>query len=759
MKTLLSKVSAMRVLLAFVGLSVLAGCKEEKPQPVTPPEAKVELSQVGETGIEIKLSAKNADRMAYFVAETADITISIEATTVFELGEVLLVNDTPETLEISDLQAGTNYTVYAAASKGDRYSELVSVNVTTEAPVVHELITDLEVSGLSVSYNINLLEGCVCYHTYVEKWYYDLLLADAIRSAGAEFNRNEFIYNLLADMGVACEVSGQSVWNAGDAHPTRHTVSLTPGKEYYVIAASFMNVSWVGEACLVPFTMPESKGVSQENIEISVDELTSESVTLRMSCDETKIAFYFYDLYEKSQYDAFKAEKGERGMMDYLFEYNGGNVSANTYTDRWMVDAGKSYVLAVYGVDYNGCEIYKEFQVDVPVPAPVLSLGIIPYERELQGYHDYDTFLMFFEPLNFSNEVNVDRLFCSTTPMSKAMFDEYVAMFFGVSGVSLDEIEQLLSQQEYFYMFYQYMSTFYVSPIYDDAEIDALTKNGYFERVFTGLEADTEYVFIAAAFDGENPIVRITSARTAAYPESTEASEGYKSYLGNWSVLGQTTADWSTYENYKLRIEELTPNRSFKVYGWSRTSISQEYPFVMRYHPETGKVSVDSPQILGKKTVDGKEMDVVFVGKMYLSGYDKLVLVLGYYGPVFTGSLNGDNLSMFGEMVNLGGRYKEFMAMNYILQYEDENYYVSGDEDDLIYFRISRAATSASAEKGISPLRSSARKVASVKYDGFNYGMPYLPTAVTMSSAMRVSSDKRGSSRLQGVAKYNEAAK
>lgn len=732
-----------------------AGCTESKtddPQPVTPPTVAVELGRVTETEIEIKLSAKDADRMAYYVVEATDAATTPDAATVFELGESSQAFETPESFEILDLKSGTAYTVYAAASKGDTYSEVASVDAATEVPVVHELITDVQASGLSVSYNIDLPENSICYHAYVEKWYYDFELMVAMQTAGPEFDKTLFLYNLLNEVGVQCEVSGSFVWTAGEDHPLRHTVSLTPGKDYYVIAAAIVNDYWSGEPSLIPFRMPDSKGASSVDIDMSIDDLTFDSVTLRMACEENKVAFFFYDLLVKSQFDAFKAENGERGVMDYLFEYNGGNVSGNTYTDRWGVSSGESYVLAVYGVDYEGYEIYKELQVDVPVPTPVLALDIIPYDRELQGYHDYDTFLMSFEPLYFTNELNVDRMFCSVMPMEKAMFDEYMGMVFGLSGASLSDIEQLLSQQEYFYMFYSYMSTFYVNPIYDDAEIDSLTKNGYFERVFTGLNADTEYVFIAVAFDGDTPVIRLASAKTAAYPESAEASDGYKAFLGNWTVLGQTTADWTFYENYNLRIEELTPNRSFKVYGWSRTSISQEFPFVMRYHPETGKVSVDGPQVLGKKTVDGKEMDVVFIGKMYASGYDKLVVILGYNGPVYTGSLNGDNLSMFGEMIKVGGRDKEFMSMNYMLKYEDDNYYVAGDEEDLVYFRISRAAASASAAKGVSPLRSSSRKVGSVKYSELRYDVPSLSSVVNVP-AVRVSSNNRHA-KLQGVAKF-----
>lgn len=321
----------------------------------------------------------------------------------------------------------------------------------------------------------------------MSKWYYDFAFMVAMQTAGPEFDKTSFIYSLLSEIGIPGEVSGQVVWTAGEDHPSRRTVSLTPGKDYYVMAAAIENESWTGEPSLIPFTMP--------------------------------------------------------------------------------------------------------------------------------------------------------------------------------------------------------------------------------------------------------------------------ASDGYKAFLGNWTVLGQTTADWSTYENYNLRIEELTPNRSFKVYGWSKSAISQELPFVMRYHPETGKISVDGPQVLGKKTVDGKEMDVVFTGKMYASGYDDLVLVLGYNGPIYTGTLTGDHLSMFGEMIKIGGRDKEFMSMNYILQYEDDNYFVEGDEYDLVYFRINRAAASAAAAKGVSPLRSSSRKVGSVKYSELRYEMPSL-SSVANVSAVRVSDGKHRHAKLQGVAKF-----
>ena len=107
--------ATVRALLAFVGLSVFAaGCTESKtddPQPVTPPTVAVELGRVTETEIEIKLSAKDADKLAYYVVAATDAASTPDAATVFELGESSQAFETPETFEILDLKQGTDYIV------------------------------------------------------------------------------------------------------------------------------------------------------------------------------------------------------------------------------------------------------------------------------------------------------------------------------------------------------------------------------------------------------------------------------------------------------------------------------------------------------------------------------------------------------------------------------------------------------------------------------------------------------------------------
>lgn len=727
------------------------GCKEdnvEEPAPAPKPLVAIDLERVDETEIDISLSAHDADAMAYYIVEAE--SVAPDAATIFSEGESAEASQTAVTFTIVDLTPDTAYTVFAAASKDDVFSDVVSIDVTTAEHVVHDLISDVNVSGLSVSYNIDLGDNYACFHTYIEKWFYDYEMFVAMQVAGPEFDKGNFIRNMVADYGVECNASGIFEWTAGEEHPTRHTVSLTPGKEYYVIAAAIVDDWWADEEpSAVPFKMPEPNGMSSEDIVLSVTDLTCETVTIRMECDETKVAFFFYDLYRKAQFDEYKAEKGEYGMMDFLFEYNDGNVSANTYTDKRAVDAGESYMFAVYGIDYNGCEIYKELQIDVPGYDPSLVLDVVPYERELQGYHDYDTLKMTFEPQHFSGELNFDNIYCSMMPTEKATFDAYLEMM-GMGGMSLEALEQAFSQNPAILLQLSYM--LYIYPIYsDEAAVGSLQKEGYFERIFSDLNADTEYVVVAMAVDGETPVVRVVSARTAARPAQEEASEGYKAYLGNWTVKGKTTADWTTYETYDLRVEELTPNRSFKVYGWSHSSLGEDFPFVMRYHPETGKVSIDGPQVLGTTTLNDKEMEIQFFGKMYVSGYDDLVVFLGYNGPLYTGSVSGNHLSMFSEMVSVEGRTKEFMSMNYLLRDGDDYYKVEDDGYDLVYFSIDRPETaSASSLAGVSPLRRSANRATTLKYSAFDQS-PVMPAVKAPAAAASTSSHVNA--RLQSVAK------
>lgn len=682
----------------FVGLLIgTVSCGEDETGPDRPgdPKVTIVLGSVGEGYVEILLSAKNADEMAYMWVKESEDTGKPEAMTIFSEGTTVLVGDEPVPQKIQPLDPETRYIIYAAARERDAYGAVKTLRATTTS---HEqILSFVSSSKTDFTYQIDMPDGAVCYHTYLEKWFFEYQLLLNMEIDGDQFDRNVFLWNLLADYGYEETFPRQFTWHAGDENSMRNSSALlVPGKEYYVIASLFdaENTVWSGIPEAIVCTM-EPGGKSSATVEAVAADLTAQRAVLRMECTE-EVRFYFYNLFEKAKLEAFKADNGgERGIMDYLSEY--GYSAMNTYTDTWNVAPGQSYVLAIYGVDRNGDEFYTELQVDAPKLMPELYIELKPYDRELQGYHDYDSFLLTVAPTNFS-DLDPSAMFCMSAPIDRTTFDSYLEMY-GMGGASLEDLKQ---QPEMLYYMFNGSALF---PLYDEAEIEAIEKKGYFERIVTDLDPDTEYVYLALAYNNDDELIAgIETARTAAAPVEGEVDEAYKSYLGTWTLLGQTTKNWTDYETYTLRVEELTPNRSFKVYGWSHSDVSQRYPFVMRYHSETGKVSIDGMQTLGQMELEGGGIaDIVFAGMVNAGG--QLSLVNGFTGTYYTGRVTDDHFSLFSEILQVGNYWYEFKTMAYLVYDGSEFGVLEDDEHQIVNFTVNRAKTETAAVATGKPVR------------------------------------------------------
>ncbi len=690
----------------LVGLLVTTvSCGDDEtdgPDRPGAPKVTVTLGAVGENSIELQLLGENADEMAYMCVKEADDTGKPEAITIFSEGTTVLVAEEAVPQRIMPLDPETRYVIYAAARKQDTYGAVKTVRATTTS---HEqILSFISSSKTDFTYQIVMPDGATCYHTYFEGWFFEYELSMAMEVEGEKFDMSVFLWNLLADYGYEETYSRQITWRAGAENSLRnHVALLVPGKKYYAVASLFdtENTMWSGVPEAIDFEMAPG-GTSSATIEATVTEITSERAVVRMECPED-VCFYYYNLFEKTQYDAFKAEKGERGMMDYISEY--GYPATNTYTDTWGVDPGKSYMLGIYGVDRNGDEFFSELETAAPELIPELYVEMMPYDRELQGYHDYDSFLLNVAPMNFP-DLDPSQIVCMAAPMDRATFDSYLDAF-GLGGSSLEDLEA--DPMTLYYMF----NGSILFPLYNDAEIESIETKGYFERIVTDLTPDTEYVYIAMALNGEQFVCNIATARTAASPVTGTVDEAYKSYLGTWTVLGQTTENWTDYVTYTLRIEELTPNRSYKVYGWSHSDVSQRYPFVMRYHPETGKISVDGMQTLGQMELDGGGVaDIVFVGMIAANG--QLALLTGYTGTYYTGRVTDDHFAMFGEMLQVNNRWYSFQTMTYLVYDGEEFHVLEGDEYEIVNFTIDRPSAAAAEAAVRTPGAARAMRVGAV---------------------------------------------
>lgn len=681
-------------LLSILMLSMVS-CKDPQPAPEVQdpkPEITITKGEVTESQIEFFLSAKDADEVVYYFVETTEEVPVVKIETLFEIGEVFAASEEPVSYVMEDLKPESEYTVYAAASKEGKYfSEMQTLAITTaEKPGILQLVSK---SKKGFTYSINVEPGQQYIHTYLEGWFFEYYLASSMDQEGDEFDLNTFVWNLLADNGILAESSQEVEWYTGKEHPVRGDVAyIVPGTRYYVLAALWNEDlgGWT-EAPVVKVLDLDEPGKSDKTVNCTVDGISPYHVSIRMEMDGEQVSFMMWDFFEKSQYKAFVAENGVEGIMAYVAEYSlgKGQAKTNTYTDTWTVDPGTSYILCLYGVDHNGDEFYTELDVAVPMPDAKLYLSMKPYEREMEGYNTYNTLKVEATYADFVNLDYASSAFVLTGgPVEKATFDAMVEAA-GLSG-SLEELE---AQGEMLYALG--VANLGLNPVsVDDEILTALNNRGFFNKIYTDLTPDTEYIYMVMAHYDDQMMCRLVTEKTDPAPVDVTESEAYKAFLGEWNAIGQNTNTWSNSDRitFNLSIERLTGNRSYKVYGWSTSTLGDEFPFEAGFDEATGKMTIATPQCLGEVVIDGKTYEVRFVGKAY-NPYDpdNFMVLSDYEGLAYKVTMNNPYLSFISEFFQYGGEWKEFKSLSYVFYDKEEGAYYRAEPYDIVNFQVSRA--------------------------------------------------------------------
>lgn len=671
-----------KALIAFPLLIAGGGCGDDKTAddqpPVSDPTIKLEAGTPTQTSITLLISATEAEQMAYLIRENSDEIVAATAEEIFRDGIILNASADPVTITKKDLNPGVEYFVQAAAKSKNLYSAPETLTVSTvEIP---RLIYFESSSKTNFSYRIaHIAADQIVYHTYLEKWAYDKFYAQYKLDFGEDFNLDYMLTDILADYGFEATGPQTVTWNAGDENPPREGIaSIVGGKEYYAIACPFDvdEMKW-GKPETVTFKT-EDPGKSAAIIDIFIDELTPEGLVSRIEPDNT-IAYYFYLLYPKRDVDIYIKEFGQEKFENQTYEK--GYIAENSYTDRWEFSVPTAeYLLAVVGVDKNGDTMYAEKIIDAPDYQADILISMQPYENELQGYFDYQSIEVAVAPSYFG-DTSFDEMMWALTP--KTVIDAALEM---AGGSTLEEC----------------VADGYI-PTYPLTEewAAALNDKGSFTEYFNDLEPETEYYFIVATPDpknGEQIMVRYATAATKAVPDTTNPDPEYLAYLGSWKLDGKSTEDWSSPISYDITIEQLTPNRSFKVKGWSKSNIGHDFPFVMNYDPATKKHFIKAPQTLGTYIQDRMKLEVVFAGLFVHGLTDGLSIYTAPTYTAYTGRINGDQMSFFSEFFQFEGTTHEFRSIGYAGYSSDDNFHTfTGDEFNPVYFKVTKSSENAVA--------------------------------------------------------------
>lgn len=679
-------------LLSILMLSMVS-CKEPEPQVQDPkPEVTITEGVVTENQIEFFLSATEADEVAYYFMETTDEVPLLTVEKLFKGENVFAASAEPVSFIMDNLTPETEYTVYAAASKEGKYfSGIKSLTINTaEKP---KLLQFLSKSKTGFSYKINSEEGQQYLHTFLEGWYFEYMFESSKYEDGEAFDESVFIWNLLADNGILGEAPQEYEWYTGVEHPMRGDVAyIVPGTRYYVLASIWdeENGGWTEKPEVIGIEL-EEPGKSDKTVQCSIESLNPYGVSIRMEVNTDEVSFMMWDFFEKSQYKSYVAENGVEGIMAYVAEYalGKGQAKTNTYTDTWSVTPGTSYMLCLYGVDHNGDEFYTEMQVDVPMPDAKIYLSMEPYERELEGYNTYNTLKV---SATYADFVGLDyessAFFLAGGPVEKSVFDAMIESA-GLSG-SLEELE---AQGEMLYALAQV--NLGLNPVSADEEVLAALKDrDFFNKIYTGLTPDTEYVYMVMAHYDDKIMCRLTTARTDPAPVDVTESEAYKAFLGNWDITGMDTASWDNKQQktFHLTIDRLTSNRSYKIYGWSTGQLGQEFPFEAGFDEASGKMTISTPQTLGEVEIDGKTYEVRFVGKAR-NKYDpdNFMVLYDYEGLAYKVTMNEPYLHFNSEFFQYANDWVEFKSLSYVYYDKETKEYFMAEPYDLTQFQVKRA--------------------------------------------------------------------
>lgn len=626
------------------------------------------------TAIGFAITAKHAEQIVYRVEPVAGDPETPSAEELFQTGIVLEAPATTTSHTAEGLQPQTVYRVFAAASNKAGYSTVAQLDLMTVTEPDRPLLSFVEATKTSFSYRLDAELDTHIFHTYLEKWAYDELWAAFSAQFSDNPDRSHFVQYVLAEFGL--EVLGpQTVtWNAGDENlPREGFASITGGKSYYALAALAdpERGEWVGTAEAVEFTVPDPDR-STATVEIELLDLQPELLRSCITPDE-HIRFYFYHLFKKEVVDEYIQQFGQAAFENHIYEY--GYCSDGPYTDLWRMEPGTEYLIAVFGIDAEGDVMYTDKAFRAPVHLPKVVVNLQPYENELQGYYAYENLELF---AGFENFGDLSHEYATWTLTSRELVNEALAMM--GEGATLEAcIEQ---------------GFIYMMPLAYEW-LEQIGQTGTFTHIFEQVEPQTEYLFLLATYDADGKmILGQGEAITPAQPGEGPADPEYLGYLGRWRLEGKSTEDWASPIAYDLTIEELTPNRSFLVRGWSNSSVGQDFPFVMNYDPATKKASVNGPQYLGTSQIGGTSCEVVFAGMFIYGMVDDLTIYIAPTYRAYEVRLDENRLRFFPEMFDFDNNVHSFASLGYNARTEEGFRTFEGDEHNVISFLVTRAQES-----------------------------------------------------------------
>ena len=344
----------------------------DRPGPDTPPEKETPAVGLGSPqpasySVTFRLTPEHADRVAWIILDGE--TEAPDAAAVLAEGEAADAQKASSVVA-DGLEPATDYTIYAAAAKGELLSAVAALKVTTEEEPEEPLgfIALVEAGKRSFTYHIETEEGESYRHMALAQRIFDnyTTLFEGNEAAAAEL--------LLGMYGT----TGTGAADYTMTSPAeRVPLDVVAGLDYLVVA---VKVDAAGAAAApyekLPFRTAEPDR-SAGNVNVDIVKLSSYACHLFHDVTE-EIVVIWETVFFADDYNDLLAQGGEE-LLKAQLRAIGARVQSFDKAAEWInLEPETDYVYVMFGVDAAGDHTsLGVLPFTTPVPDEIPTEGIV----------------------------------------------------------------------------------------------------------------------------------------------------------------------------------------------------------------------------------------------------------------------------------------------------------------------------------------------------------------------------------------------
>lgn len=347
-KSRLYPVLAFAALIGAFGAACSDNGSDEPPVPPPPSSPTAVLSDnyiATQNSVTFEITVADADMAAWMIREK-----TVEAPTAAQVlaDGTKLEGASPYTRTATDLNAGTAYVLYAAASKGDVVGTVASLEVTTAtAPVVYDrMLTLTDVGKNTVSYHIEVADGAWYRHFAISKTGFDSfrIFMDEKQAALQVLQ----LYGSVAAGSADYTASDLAIKANGQPN------DIIAGEEYVLLCchtdeAGVPNGDYQIVACTL-----DQPDILAKTVQVEVVDVTYDEASVRCTPD-AGIAYIFHHVFLKADIAALLEPGGEAALKTKLLTNINSRVFEFDQPREWMyLQPGSDYVACTLGIDAEG---------------------------------------------------------------------------------------------------------------------------------------------------------------------------------------------------------------------------------------------------------------------------------------------------------------------------------------------------------------------------------------------------------------------